>query len=72
VFQLVATTDAWFPMMHPSPTFGNMSEHFWVLRDVVEMPTHYLSIATSSIHTTSPLTEKLLSLVVSQFPQSGQ
>ncbi len=72
VFQLVATTDAWFPMMHPSPTFGNLSEHFWVLRDVVEMPMHYLSIARSSIHTPNPLTEKLFSLIVSQFAQSGQ
>lgn len=70
VLQLVSTTDAWFPLMQPSPTFGSLDEHFWVLRDVVEMPTHYLSIARSSIHTSSPLTEKLLNLVVSQFARA--
>jgi DNA-binding transcriptional LysR family regulator len=70
VLQLISTTDAWFPMMQPSPTFGDLDEHFWVLRDVVEMPTRYLSIAKSSIHTTSIMTERLLNLIISQFPQS--
>lgn len=70
VLQLVHATDAWFPMMQTSPTFGDLDEHLWVLRDVVEMPKHYLSIAKSSIHTTSMMAERLLSLIVSQFPQS--
>ena len=67
VYQLISTTDAWFPMMHPSPTFGSLDEHFWLLRDVVEMPTHYLSIARSSLHTANPLTERMLDLIASQF-----
>ena len=70
VLQLVSATDAWFPMMQSSPTFGGMDEHFWVLRDIVEMPTRYLSIAKSSIHPPSVMTEKLLNLIVNQFSQS--
>lgn len=70
VLQLVSATDAWFPMMQSSPTFGSMDEHFWVLRDIVEMPRHYLSIAKSSIHPTSVMTERLLNLVVNQFSRS--
>lgn len=71
VYQLVASTDAWFPMMHPSPTFDNLDEHFWLLRDVVDMPTHYLSIARSTLHRANPLTERMQNLIASQFSQTG-
>ena len=70
-YQLVSATDAWYPMMHPSADFGSLDEHFWLLRDVVEMPVHYLSIAKSSLHPPKPLTERLLGLIASQFSQSG-
>lgn len=72
VYQLISLTDAWFPMMHPSPTFGSLDDHFWLLRDVVEMPTHYLSIARCSLYPANPLTKRMLNLIVSQFSQSGQ
>jgi len=71
VLQLVASTDAWFPMMHPSPTFANLDEHFWLLRDVVEMPPHYLSIARSSLHPPTPVTKRLHGLIADQFLNIG-
>ncbi len=42
---LLEATDAFMPMMHPEAAFGGLGERFMLLRDVVEMPTHYVSFA---------------------------
>jgi DNA-binding transcriptional LysR family regulator len=45
---LLQETDAFLPLMHPSPDFGGLGRHFFLLRDVVELPVQYLSYARAA------------------------
>jgi DNA-binding transcriptional LysR family regulator len=45
VQRLVRKTDAFFPLMHPSESFGGLESEFLMLRDAVEMPVHHVSFA---------------------------
>lgn len=48
VKEFVRVSDAWFPLNAPTPTFGSLDEEFWILRDVVELPTHTVSVASAT------------------------
>lgn len=54
---LLHKTDAFLPIMHPSPTFGGLDQHFLMLRDVVQLPIQYLSYARAAYRPRSRVVE---------------
>jgi hypothetical protein len=45
---LVRATDAYYPLMHTSDSFGGLDGRYLLLRDAVEMPPHHLSYAVAT------------------------
>ena len=43
--RLLRNTDAFFPLMYPDDSFGGLERRYLVLRDVVHIPTHFISVA---------------------------
>jgi len=48
IMRLVNSTNAFFPWIFPDPDFLGMDKHFFLLKDVVKIPTHHLSVAYAS------------------------
>ncbi len=48
IFQLIDATDAFFPIFHFSPEFNELDKRYLLLRDVVEMPAHDVSLARAA------------------------
>jgi DNA-binding transcriptional LysR family regulator len=45
VRRLVRGSDAFFPLMHVSPGFGGLDAQFFLVRGVLQLPPHHLSVA---------------------------
>ncbi len=45
---LIRVTDAFLLMLHPAPDFAGLGRHFALLRDVLRVPPHFVSIARAS------------------------
>jgi DNA-binding transcriptional LysR family regulator len=45
VRRLVRSTDAFYPLMHVSSSFGGLDAEFFLARDVLRIPPHHLSVA---------------------------
>ena len=54
IMELVSSTDAYHPLHHPSPRFGDLANNYLLLQNLVKMPKHHVSLASS---TTQPLDE---------------
>ena len=48
MLMLIRVTDAFLLMMHPEDDFGGMARHYLLLRDVVRIPAHFVSVARAS------------------------
>ncbi|MBM4382676.1 MAG: LysR family transcriptional regulator [Deltaproteobacteria bacterium] len=51
--RLVRSSDAFFPVMHLSPSFGGLAADFFLARDVLALPPHHLSVAHAAGRTPS-------------------
>lgn len=62
--RILRATDAVYPMMHPDPQFGGLGRHFGLLRDVLVLPSHFLSVAYSPARARSRAARRFEDLVV--------
>ena len=46
--RLVGSTDAVYPLTHPDPGFGRIGRHVALLREVLKIPPHFISIARAA------------------------
>ncbi len=71
VQRLVAGTDAYHPLTHPAPDFGGLGKAFFLLTDVVQLPTHHISIARAPQRPATAAAEQLEKLLRSSVGARG-
>lgn len=48
ILEFVRRTDAYFPVMHPSPKFGGLAKEFVLLKDIIQIPSHFFGFARAN------------------------
>ncbi|MGB1883492.1 MAG: LysR family transcriptional regulator [Gammaproteobacteria bacterium] len=70
--KLLTETEAFMPFMHPDKTLGGIDAHFVPLRDVVDMPRHYLSYARARHRPRTQVVELFEKVLVDEFPDDAE
>ena len=65
--RLVRASDAFYPLMHTSETFGGLGAEFALLRDVISLPQHRLCVARAAQRQQSPSAEAFERLLVERY-----
>jgi DNA-binding transcriptional LysR family regulator len=65
--RLVRGTDAWYPLMHASEDFGGLDAQFAILRDVISLPRHHLSVAHPRQRPRTPTAAAFTQMLVERF-----
>ncbi len=64
--QIINATDAFCPMVNSASNLDDMARSFFIVRDVVKMPLHYVSIAHSPSRPKTALTELFQELMMAR------
>ena len=62
----IRCSDAFYPLTGLDPTFSDLSEHFFLLREAVEIPEHHVSIAYSPHRPKSAVTKLFEDLIATE------
>lgn len=64
---LIRVTDAFLLMLHPHEDFGGMARHWALLRDVVRIPDHFVSVARAGQRPLTQVVELFEQALVGEF-----
>jgi DNA-binding transcriptional LysR family regulator len=67
--RIVRGTDAWYPLMHTSESFGGLGSEFGLLRDAIRLPPHHLSIAYAACRPKGAIAVAFERLLVERFAE---
>jgi len=70
ILRIVRATDAVYPLMNPDPQFSGLGQYAALLQDALELPIHYVSVASASTRPKSAAAERFASLMAARYERA--